>query len=161
MSPAKWHLFFIGLNELNYRNSNSEILPFHRNRNLDILWFSSTLSCDFWILTVITDDFTLRAISDVLWSYHRIKHIVEEIESIMGAQNWVHPREFVLHRNFLILDFWSINSLRWTPFHIGSHDEFSIYWNSDLDILPFYWNTNWNITFVEVEIQRSVSKHSI
>ena len=33
---------------------------------------SSTLSCDFRPLTVISNDF--RVISDVLWSYHRKKH---------------------------------------------------------------------------------------
>ena len=59
---------------------------------------SFTPSGDFRSLTVISDD--LRVISNVLWSCHEKKNMVEETEWIMGAvRNGVRPCGFVFHRN--------------------------------------------------------------
>ena len=48
------------------------------------IYISSTPSCDFRPLVVISDD--LRVISDVFVNLSQEKNIVEEIESIMGAR---------------------------------------------------------------------------
>ena len=89
--------------------------------------FSSTLSCDFRPLTMISDD--LRLTSDVFVKLSLEKNIVEEIELIMGAHadrsspSWVCIQQKSLP---IARDFWNTNSLGWTPFHMGACDGFSV-----------------------------------
>ena len=65
-----------------------------------------------------------------LWSYHRKKHC-GEIESIMGAcVEWCSPSWVCMPQKSLTIvrDFRDTNSLGWTPFHVGAHDGFFIYY---------------------------------
>ena len=68
-------------------------------------------------------------VSNVFLLLLQEKNIVEEIESIMGgcveqsSSSWV----CIPQKSLAIThDFWNTNSLRWTPFHMGAHNEFSI-----------------------------------
>ena len=91
---------------------------------------SSTPCCDFWPLTVISDD--LSMISDVFVKLSQKKNIVEKIESIKGAPversspSWV----CIPQKSLAVThDFWNTNSLGLTPFRTGAHDGFSIVWS--------------------------------
>ena len=72
------------LNHVSKRGPRKNVLKLKQRMSSALYGISSTLSCDFWPLTVISDD--LRVMSDVFVKLSQVKKsIVEEIELIMGA----------------------------------------------------------------------------
>ena len=112
------------LNHVSKRGPRKNVLKLKQRMSSAMFGISSTLNCDFWPLTVISDD--LRVMSDVFVKLSQVKKsIVEEIELIMGAcveqssPSWV----CIPQKSLAIArDSWNTNSLGWIPFHMGAHD---------------------------------------
>ena len=114
------------------------------NLHGDELYFFHT---QMWFPALVRDYWRFESdFRCFLRSYHRIKSIVEEIESIMGARaersslSWV----CIPQKSLAIArDFWNTNSFGWTPFRPGTHDGLSIWFISKFCPSNFEYHALW------------------